>query len=417
MKYLPAFMAAMTCSIGLTMAATAETTVIHAGHLIAEPGKPEVINKSIIIEDGVIKDIKDGFVEGDTLIDLKDAWVMPGLIDMHTHITGVLNLAEPTAPQIAYAYIAPPAQQVLKMIPRVKSLLMNGFTTVRVLGDQSGTAYYLRDAINEGAVEGPRMYVAEVQVAVDGGDMDPSNWDVRHEVEPFVSNRASCTGVVECTKVVRLEVRRGADVIKLRQAGLPAEDPNVAMVETPEEIKAIVDTAHQLNRRVAAHVVGSPDYLHMVIEAGVDTIEHGPVDDTSIKLMKKHGTSYTPTLLAGKMIQYRFEDGQAGVAKAYKAGVPIIFGSDLGIMSTDKVHEEFGLLAGAGMPPQEVLKAATVNAAAALGRAKDLGVIAIGASADIIAMPVNPVSNIEQVGEPGKVTFVMKEGTVFKGAK
>jgi imidazolonepropionase-like amidohydrolase len=393
----------------------AATTVIHAGHLIAEPGKPATVDQSIIIENGKITAIKNGFVTGDATIELKDSWVMPGLIDMHTHVSGVEKLDEPVGGQIALFYMSRPAEAVLNTLPRAKALLMNGFTTIRNVGDPTLTTYALRDAINKGIVPGPRMFVSEVQISVAGGDFDPSSWDVRSDVEKFVTNRGNCSGVVECTKVVREEVHRGADVIKFRQAGLPADDPKVAMVESPEEIKAIIDTAHQLDRRVAVHVVGSPVFLHAVIEAGADTIEHGPVDDVAISLMKKHGTAYTPTLLAGKLIDYRFKEGLEGVGKAYRAGVPIIFGTDLGIFGPERSHEEFALLASAGMPPAQVLRSATVNAAAALGDlGEGLGSIAPGKTADVIAMRVDPLTHIDQLAEPGKVSFVMKEGQTFK---
>jgi imidazolonepropionase-like amidohydrolase len=393
----------------------AATTVIHAGHLIAEPGKPATANQSIIIENGKIVAIKEGFVAGDSTIDLKDSWVMPGLIDMHTHVSGIEKLDEPVGGQIALFYMSRPAEAVLNTLPRANALLMNGFTTIRNVGDPTYTTYALRDAINKGIVPGPRMFVAEAQISVAGGDFDASSWDVRSDVEKFVTNRGNCSGVVECIKVVREEVHRGADVVKFRQAGLPSEDPKVAMVESPEEIKAIIDTAHQLNRKVAAHVDGTPVYLHMVIEAGADTIEHGPLDDVAIAMMKKRGTSYTPTLLAGKLIDYRFQEGLEGVGKAYRAGVPIIFGTDLGIFGPERSHEEFGLLASAGMPPAHVLRSATVNAAAALGGlGEGLGSIAPGKTADVIAMKVDPLTHIDQLGEPGKVSFVMKEGKIFK---
>lgn len=395
--------------------AEATTTVIHAGHLIAQPGSSESTNQSIVIEDGKVTGIKNGFLPGDTVIDLKDAWVMPGLIDMHTHVSGQEKLDEPVAGQIALAYLGRPAETVLNSLPRLKALLMNGFTTIRNVGDPTYTTYALRDAVNKGIVPGPRMFVTEVQISVAGGDYDPSNWDVREDLEKYVSNRGNCSGVTECVKVIREEVRRGADVIKFRQGGLPAENSRIRMSETPEEIKAIIDTAHQLDRRVAVHVVGSPEFLHAVIEAGADTIEHGPLDDASIAMMKKHGTFNTPTLLAGKLIDYRFKEGMAGVGKAYRAGVPIVFGTDLGIMGPEQSHEEFALLAQAGIPPAQVLRTATVNAAAALGPlGEGLGVIAPGKTADIIAMKFDPVANIGDLGAPGKVAFVMKEGVVYK---
>jgi imidazolonepropionase-like amidohydrolase len=392
-----------------------KTTVIHAGHLIAEPGKPATTNQSILIQDGKITAIKDGFVPGDTVVDLKDSWVMPGLIDMHTHVTGVLDLDQPIQPMFIHAYMGRPSQIVLDMLPRVKMLLMNGFTTIRNLGDPSSTVYDLRDAINKGYVAGPRIYAIEPQIGVDGGDYDASKWGVRRDLEQYVTSRGMCSGVVECTKVVRMEVNRGADVIKLRQSYAPAFDPKIEMIESEDEIKAIIDTAHKLDRRVAVHVVGTPAFLHMVINDGVDTVEHGPLDDASIALMKQHGTAYTPTLLAGKLIDFRYAEGVEGVGKAYRAGVSIIFGTDLGIFGPERSHEEFGLLNAAGVPPDQVLRAATVNAAFALGRGDSLGSIAPGKIADVIAMKIDPLAHIDQLGAPGQVSFVMKEGQVFTG--
>lgn len=398
-----------------SLQALAATVVIHAGHLIAEPGKPATERQSIVIQEGKIVAIKDGFVSGDTVIDLSNKWVFPGLIDMHTHVSGVEKLDEPVAGQIALFYIGRPAEAVLNTLPRAKALLMNGFTTIRNVGDPTMTTYALRDAINAGTVPGPRMFVTESQISVAGGDFDASNWDVRNDVERFVTNRGNCSGVVECVKVIREEVRRGADVVKFRQAGLPAEDPRVKMVESPDEIRAIIETAHQLDRKVAVHVNGSPDFLHAVIEAGADTIEHGPLDDAAIRLMKKYGTANTPTLLAAKLINYRFNEESDSVARAYRAGVPILFGTDLGIMGPERSHEEFGLLAAAGLPPEQVLRTATVNAAAALGPlGEGLGSLQPGKIADIIAMQVDPLTHLDELGAPGKVVFVMKGGEVFK---
>ena len=163
--------------------AVAQTTVIHAGHLIAEPGKPATADKSIVIEKGKIVAIKDGFVAGDSVVELRDSWVMPGLIDMHTHVSGIEKLDEPVAGQLALFFMSRPAEAVLNTLPRVNALLMNGFTTVRNVGDPTSTTYALRDAINAGIVPGPRMFVAEAQISVAGGDFDPSNWDVRIDVE------------------------------------------------------------------------------------------------------------------------------------------------------------------------------------------------------------------------------------------
>src|SRR5258708_27399439 len=154
---------------------------------------------------------------------------------MHTNVSGIEKLDEPVGGQIARFYMSRPAEAVLNTLPRGNALLMNGFTTIRNVGDPTYTTYALRDAINKGIVPGPRMFVAEAQISVAGGDFDASSWDVRSDLEKFVANRGNCSGVIECIKVVREEVHRGADLVKFRQAGLPAEDPKVAMVESPEE--------------------------------------------------------------------------------------------------------------------------------------------------------------------------------------
>jgi imidazolonepropionase-like amidohydrolase len=395
------------------------SAIIHAGHVITEPGKPVLERQSIVIEEGKIVTVRPGFVAGNNVIDLKDSWVMPGLIDMHSHITAVFDFKAPIAGQMVMAYMGRPAERVLSMLPTVKTLLMSGFTTIRSLGDPSNSVYDLRDAINKGIVPGPRILGIEPQISVVGGDYDAANFRVRSDLEQYVSNRGNCSGVVDCIRVVREEVRRGADVIKLRQSAIPFMDPKVPMVESEAEIKAIIDMAHQLNRKVAAHVVGTPAYLHMVIVAGADTIEHGPLDDDSIALMKEHATAYTPTLLAAKVMDqvestHYYEASAESTGKAHRAGVEIVFGSDLGMFGPERVHEEFPLLAAAGLAPDQVLRAATVNAAKALGRSDSLGTIEVGKSADLIALKSNPLAHVDQLGDATKVSFVMKEGQVFK---
>jgi imidazolonepropionase-like amidohydrolase len=398
------------------------SAIVHAGHLIVEPGKPVLDRQSIVIENGRIVAVRPGFVAGDNVIDLKDSWVMPGLIDMHAHLTTVFDFKAPLAPQMVMAYMGRPAEAVLNMLPTVNTLLMSGFTTIRSLGDPSSSVYDLRDAINKGIVVGPRIFGIEPQIGVAGGDYDAANFRVRADLEQYVSNRGTCSGVDDCIRVVRAEVRRGADVIKLRQSGLAMLDPRISMVESQPEIKAIIDTAHQLDRTVAAHVVGTPAYLQMVIAAGVDTIEHGPLDDDSIALMKQHGTAFTPTLLAAKVYDQAlstqlYDPSARSAGQAYRAGVQIVFGSDLGMFGPERVYEEFGLLAAAGIAPDAVLRSATTNAAKALGRGDSLGTIEAGKIADLIAMTSDPLSHIERVGNARNVSFVMKEGRVYKNER
>ena len=311
-----------------------------------------------------------------------------------------------------------PAEAVLNTLPRANALLMNGFTTIRNLGDPTLTTYALRDAINKGIVPGPRMFVSEVQISVAGGDFDSSSWDVRSDVEKFVTNRGNCSGVVECIKAVREEVHRGADVVKFRQAGLPAENPKVAMVESPEEIKAIIDTAHQLNRRVAVHVVGSPAFLHAVIEAGADTIQQralgqcGDRDDEEARYrVYAHAARRQAHRLSLPRRRARGWQGLSCRRGPLPFSAPIWGFSDLSaVMKNLRCSPRPRHAAGAGAAQRDGQRRR---------RARRVGervwaLIAPGKTADVIAMHADPLTHIDQLAEPGKVSFVMKEGKVFK---
>lgn len=416
---------ALAASTAIALAATgaqAATTVIHAGHLIAEPGKPVLDNQSIVIEGGKITAIKPGFVAGDTVVDLSRAWVMPGLIDMHSHVSITMDIDSPAATSdFMPAMLGRGSARVLATIPRAQTLLGNGFTTLRNLGDPASVTYDLANAIKAGIVVGPTIIASEPQFHIAGGDYDAFAWGERQDLEPLFHNRGTCAGVVECSRVVREEAHRGAGVIKMRMAARPLIDPKSGPVETQEELDAIVSTAHRLNLRVATHVAGDPASNQMAIDSGTDTIEHGPLSDANIADMVKHHTGYTCTLLAAKLA----EDSPLGmgamhgyydrvvvsVGKAYRAGVPILFGSDVPVMPFERTPEEFVLMQQAGLPAVEALKSATVNAAAYLGMSDTLGSIAPGKAADIIALPADPVADLHVMA---KVGFVMKSGKVFK---
>jgi imidazolonepropionase-like amidohydrolase len=413
---------ALVASALTATAAEAATTVIHAGHLMAEPGKPVRDNQSIVIENGKITAIKDGFVAGDTVVDLSQAWVMPGLIDMHSHVSITMDIDSP-APTSDFvpAVLGRGSARVLATIPRAQTLLGAGFTTLRNLGDPASVTYDLANAIKAGIVVGPTIIASEPQFHVAGGDYDAFTWGERQDLEPLFHNRGTCSGVVECARVVREEVHRGAGVIKMRIAAQPLLDAKSGPMETQEELDAIVSTAHRLNRRVATHVVGDPVSNQMAIDSGTDTIEHGPLTDANIAAMVKRHTGYTCTLLAAKTAEKvaiglgvppgYYDKVVVSVGKAYRAGVPILFGSDAPVMAFDKTPEEFVLMQQAGLPAVEALKSATVNAATYLGMSDTLGSIAPGKTADIIALPADPVTDLHVMA---KVGFVMKGGKVFK---
>lgn len=404
--------------------AQAATTVIHAGHLLAEPGKPAAEKQSIVIENGKVTAIKDGFVAGDKVIDLSHSWVLPGLIDMHTHVTITMDIDSPAATSdFLPAFLGRPDARVLATIPRAQKILGMGFTTVRNLGDPASVTYSLRNAIDAGVVAGPRIFGSEPQFQVPGGDYEPFNFGVRNELEPYIKNRGTCSGVDDCARAVREEVRRGAGVIKLRITGQTMLDAKSGPMETPAELGAIIATAHRLNRKVATHTPGDYAANQMAIEAGTDTLEHGPLNDENIAAMKKKGTAFTATIMAAKLAENSplgaGSDGMKGyydrvlvsVKKASAAGVPILFGSDLPVVAAERTPEEFVEMQKAGMTPVDALKSATVNAAAALGKSDSLGSIAPGKWADVIAVDKDPLADL---GEMKKVSFVMKGGDVFK---
>lgn len=415
MKHLPALVSAL--ALLFTSQAEAQT-VIHAGHLLAEPGQPVSDRQSIIIKDGRIVAIKDGFVDGERVIDLSNDWVMPGLIDMHTHvsITMDIDLPNPAADMLP-AVLGRPTQRVLATIPRAQAILRNGFTTIRNLGDPANVTYDLRNAINAGIVAGPRIIADEPMFGVSGGDYDASAFGERADLEPLFRSRGTCTGAIDCARVVREEVRRGADVIKLRLAA-QTSDPKSGPMETPEEIQAIVATAHRLNRKVAVHSAGSDVANEIAIDAGADTIEHGPLSDRNIAGMMSRRTAYTATMMAAKMAEGKlgveggyYSQVAGSVRKAYRAGVPILFGSDLPVVPIARVAEEFVLLNEAGLTPADALKTATVNAARALGRESEIGSIAPGKAADIIAVAHDPLRDLREMS---RITFVMKGGQVIR---
>lgn len=399
----------------------ADTTVIHAGHLITEPGKPVLEKQSIIIEDGKITEVKSGFVDGDAVIDLRSAYVMPGLIDMHSHITldGNVNVAD-LVTSIRGAFINRQADQTLSTLPRLKEILHKGFTTIRNLGDVASISYSLSRALDAGIIDGPRMIAVEPQFGVSGGDYDAHTFGVRQELEPNFKSRGTCDGPIDCRRAVRDEIHRGAGVIKLRIAGMALMDPQIDAIEFKDELAAIVETAHKLNRKVATHTPGAPQATQQAIEAGVDTIEHGPLSDENIAAMAKHGTAYTPTMLTVSLAKPMMEAAglpdqmpvvQSSVLKAYKAGVPILFGSDLPVSPIAKLHEEFRLMQEAGLPADVALASATITAARALGREDSLGSIEAGKSADIIAVQGNPLEDLSVMATVG---FVMKSGKTYK---
>jgi imidazolonepropionase-like amidohydrolase len=385
--------------------------VIHAGYLLAEPGKPVLRNKSVIIENGVIIAIKDGFVDGAAVIDLSRYYALPGLINLHTHV------ALPSFDDAATWPLERPTQVMLRSLPRLKAILNQGFTTIRDLGDESGIMYELAGATSTGLVEGPRIVASEPFFGIGKSYISAYGAGFKEELEPLLGNRGACINRDQCREAVREEVRRGAGVIKIRLSYLPLIDQRIESVETVEELKWIVDMAHQLHRTVAVHtVVGRSDLpVTNAIQAGADTIEHGPIAPDQIPLMKKMGTAYVPTLDTAKqmIVQYPalYPRIKAAVALTYKAGIKIGFGTDLPLVGIDKSYEEFLELHDAGMTSTDAIMTATVNAAEILQMSDKIGSIAPGKEADVIAVAADPTIELREFGN---VQFVMKGGKIVK---
>jgi len=406
-------------------------TVIHAGRLLAEPGQPPQPAQSLRIEGGKIVAIADGFVDpppGARLIDLKDRFVLPGLIDCHVHLTGQLGPGQ----RLAFVEDSDP-KVGLDAAYRARLTLEAGFTTVRDLGARKPDVIYaLRAAVAEGKVAGPRILCVGAILSPTGGH--GQTYGFRHDVCACVqSNVGVCDGVDSCRRAVRLQVAQGADAIKFVATGgvLSNVRAGVDQQFTTDEIATIIETAHQLGRRVSAHAHGLAG-INAALAAGVDSIEHGSfLDDTSIRLFLERGAYHVPTIIAGMTVLEMAQGGivltpnqrekalivgvriKEALGRSYRAGVPIAFGTDMGVGPHGQNGREFALMVEAGMTPADAIKAATLTAAKLLDIADVTGTLAPGKSADLVAVAGDPLTDITELE---RVRFVMAQGGVALSA-
>lgn len=405
--------------------------VIHAGTLLAEPGKPARGPSTIVVRGGKIAEIRDGFVDppaGAELVDLRDRFVLPGLIDMHVHLWGIGG--DPLLDRLT-AMNRDDADDMMYAVANARVTLGAGFTTVRDLGGNARGIRALREGVERGAVEGPTIVNAGNSISVSGGHADPANGlaeVIADAVHKHTVN--TCDGADDCRRAVRQQVALGAQVIKYMSTGgvLSNVSGGLGRAMTDEEMKAIIDTAHGLGRKVATHSHAAAG-TKAALAAGVDTVDHGSfLDDEAIRLLKAKGTWLVPTMMAplAAVAQARAgalppavipkaEEAAAAAfashSKAIAAGVKVAFGTDTGVSKHGDNAQEFALLVKAGMTPAEALKTATVNAAEALGRSASIGTIAPGKDADIVAVAGSP---LEDVTRMEKVDFVMRHGQVHK---
>lgn len=425
-KYLLCFISFFTAVL-----LQAQRTIIYCGKMVDVKNIGMLSEMSIVVDSDKISDVQKGYIKpnnNDKVIDLKNKTVMPGLIDCHVHLEDQIS---PTS--ILDGFRLNPADYAFRSIGYADSTLMAGFTTVRDVGG-TGVNISLRNAINQGLVPGPHIYTAGKLIASTGGHADPTTGlNDEFRGDPGVSDGVA-NGVDECIKAVRERYKEGSDLIKITASGgvLSLEKDGTGAQFSEDEIKAIVQTAKDYGMKVAAHAHGA-EAIKRAILAGVASIEHGTyMNDEDIALFKQYGTYYVPTIIAGKSVADSAKKPeyfppiiaakalavgpviQGTFAKAYKAGVKIAFGTDAGVYKHGKNWMEFVYMNEAGMPALEAIKAATVNSADLIGIADKTGVIEKGKWADIVAVDGDPMQDIHVMG---KVSFVMKEGKVYKGGQ
>jgi imidazolonepropionase-like amidohydrolase len=403
--------------------------VIHAGRVMLEAGQAIKSAQSIRVADGRIVGIAEGYVApppGARLIDLKDKFVLPGLIDCHVHLTSQLGpgqrlkFVEDSDPKVG-----------LDGAQRARVTLEAGFTTVRDLGARKPEIIYaLRQAVAEGVVPGPRILAVGAALSPTGGHAQ--TYGFRADVCACLQSGAGvCDGADGCMKAVRRQVAEGADAIKFVATGgvLSNIKAGVDQQFTDAEMVSIVSTSHTMGRRASAHAHGTAG-INAALRAGVDSIEHGSfLDDASLDLFLENGAFHTPTLIAGATVLGMAQGGmvltpfqrekamvvgdaiKGALGRSYRAGVKISFGTDMGVGPHGENAKEFALMVEAGMKPVDAIKAATATAAELLDLSDEVGTLTTGKSADLIAVAGDPTADVRELE---RVQWVMARGEVAK---
>jgi len=412
----------------LMSVAASAATLIHAGRVIDGVSDTPKTNQTVVVDGGKITAIENGFrapAAGDRVVDLKSGTLLPGLFDMHVHLSG-----EYSQRSEINDYKLNEADIAIDAVVFAGRTLLAGFTTVRDLGDEYRETIALRNAIEARKVPGPRIIAAGKSIGTTGGHADPTNgWARKFPADPG-PDQGVVNDVDDARKAVRQRYKEGSDTIKITATGgvlsIAKNGSNPQFTE--EEIRAIVATARDYGFKVAAHAHGA-EGMKRAVRGGVDTIEHGTfMDDETIKLMKERGTFYVPTISAGRWVAEKARDPgffppvvrpkaqavgpqiDATFAKAYKAGVKILFGTDTGVSAHGHNAREFRYMVEDGMPPMEAIKAATSAPAKFLGL-EDVGSVAVGKLGELVGVPGNPLEDITVME---RVSFVMKDDTIHK---
>jgi len=409
-------------------------TILHAGSVLITPGEPPASRQTLVIADGRIVERRDGFVEAAAfgpsarVIDLSDAFVMPGLGEMHIHFASYIGKDKVSAS------LVPPARRALDAARHARRMLEAGVTLARDTGDVTGITYHLRNAINEGVVPGPRLFLAGRVLSRTGG----------HGVQAYYmgsvprppENLGGCDGVESCRRVVRENVDAGSDLIKITISGSASDEWGRADAQPmlfPDEIGALAEAAHQLGRPIAMHAHSTAG-IKAALRAGVTTIEHGTyLDEESARLFRSTGAYLVPSTWISDYINTNLErfrsrntprdfeimkkataDGMSTAVRAWRLGVPIATGTDTACDSDPLATvRELELWVAQGIPAAEAIKGSTMNAAAIVGEAAQLGQLKSGFRADLIAVRGNPLADISALRH---VLFVMKDGVVVRSA-
>ena len=422
MRILVALLAVCACT-----APAGAATILHCGRLVDVRAGRMQTNMTIVVDGASIARVEQGLVPagaGDTVVDLRTHTCMPGLLDMHVHLT-----AEYSESSYIDRFRLNPSDYAYRSVGFAEKTLLAGFTTVRDLGGDVNIS--MRNAVNSGLIKGPRIYTSGHALATTGGHADPTNGMREDLAKPATPEDGVINSIDEARRAVRQRYKEGADLIKITATGgvLSVASSGQNAQFTEEEMREIVNIAKDYGFRVAAHAHGA-EGMKRAVKAGVASIEHGTyMDDEAIALMKQHGTYYVPTIIAGKWVEEKSrvpgffpeivrkkaaEIGpliQETFARAHKGGVKIAFGTDSGVSAHGDNGREFGYMVQAGMSELAAIRSATLDAATLLGEESRLGTIEAGKASDIVAVPGDPTKDITAMT---RVAFVMKNGVIYK---
>lgn len=400
--------------------------LIYAGHVIDVPGQPAKTNQTIIVHDGKIVGIEDGFVTDDkaTILDHRDMFFLPGLIDSHVHLRSDRDSGKPDD-----AVRLEPEDVALQAAAHARTTLMAGFTAVQDVGGPNAI-FALRRAVNKGLTPGPHIKAAGSAISATGGHGDVHGF--KDDILNMMESETICDGVADCRRAVRRAVKNGADVIKVTATGGVLSNTNAGTGQQlmDDELEAIVQTATSMGRKVTAHAHDKGG-IEAALRAGIQSIEHGSfMDKETARLFRQKGAVLVPTVLAGKTVEKWAQDPntflppnsikkalevgpvmQDMARLAYENGVTIAFGTDSGVSKHGNNAEEFIYLTRAGMSEMEAIEAATTVAAKHIGMDDVIGTLEPGKFADLIAVDGNPLNEITELQD---VDFVMKGGVVYK---